>query len=224
MGARHRVLVTLVMLGALACGAGATHQRDPATNEAASASTPPTARPTSEAHVPVDDLLGQQLPQWQVAAWSHTPPLDLTELRGKVVVVRFWTDTCPYCKASMPALQGLAEEFAGQPVVFVGLYHEKPQGRANAWQAALQIANDWGITFALGHDANWSTLRSWWLSTGERSATSSTIVLGMDGKVIHVHPGPVYFPSDDEQHAQANRDFVALRDAVVRGMGSAADR
>ncbi len=209
------MLGMLGMLATLACGPGSTHQRAPATNEAPpSASTTPTT---------ADDLLGRQMPNWRVAAWSHTPPLDLAELRGKVVVVRFWTDTCPYCRASMPALQTLADEFADQPVVFVGLYHEKPQGRADAWPAAQQIGKDWGITFPIGHDANWSTLNSWWLSTGERAATSSTIVLGKDGKVIHVHPGPVYFPSDDPQHARENRDFVALRDSIVRGMASAID-
>lgn len=163
-------------------------------------------------------LEGRELPPWQVGAWANTEPLEVAALRGKVVVVRFWTDTCPYCRASMPALQGLAEAFADEPVVFVGLYHEKPEGRAGAWAGAKTVADGWGITFPIGHDTNWATLRSWWLSTDERAATSSTIVLGKDGKVIHVHPGPVYFPSDDEKDAQPNRDFEALRDAIAAGI------
>ncbi|MBL4689140.1 MAG: TlpA family protein disulfide reductase [Nannocystaceae bacterium] len=155
---------------------------------------------------------------WEVAAWANTPPLTLAELRGQVVVVRFWTDTCPFCEASMPALAGLAEQFADQPVVFVGLYHAKPRNRVGAWRAAQKVAKDWGVAFPIGHDADWAMLRSWWLSTGDRSATSATIVLGTQGEVIHVHPGPVYFPSDDEQYAQENQDFVALRDAISRGI------
>jgi len=38
-------------------------------------------------------------------------------------MVRFWTDTCDYCAASLPAMQKLADEFRGDDVSFVGLYH-----------------------------------------------------------------------------------------------------
>src|SRR4051812_1758058 len=56
---------------------------------------------------------------WRLAEWSGSEPLDLEDLRGRVVVVRFWTDTCPYCARSLPALQALAEEFRDQPVTFL---------------------------------------------------------------------------------------------------------
>jgi len=206
----------LLASASVVCGGdprGAQTRTPPPQPRDASAAPSPTAVTADS-----DSLLGRAMPQWQVAAWANTQPLTLADLRGSVVVVRFWTNTCPYCEASMPALVALASQFADRPVVFVGLYHAKPRDRPGAWQDAQKIARDWGVTFALGHDKDWATLRSWWLSTGDRAATSATIVLGTQGEVIHVHPGPVYFPSDDPKHAEENRAFVALRDAVSRGL------
>ena len=42
---------------------------------------------------------------WQLAEWSGSEPLNLEDLRGRVVVVRFWTDACPFCARSLPALR-----------------------------------------------------------------------------------------------------------------------
>lgn len=209
----------------LACGGspGEPAAQEPHAHHGApepSHAAPAPSAETPQTQAPQPTLLGRTMPPWQVASWVNTQPLTLGDLRGKVVVVRFWTDTCPFCRASMPALQTLSQELAHQPVVFVGLHHAKPRGRAGAWDTARATAAQWGITFPLGQDADWATLRSWWLDTGDRRATSSTLVLGKDGKVIHVHPGPVYFPSDDPADAKPNADFQALRGAINRGLGA----
>ena len=63
-------------------------------------------------------------------------------------------------------------------------------------------------------DSDWSQLKTWWLDTGERSATSVSILVDQDGVVRFVHPGPVLFPSDEKQFAQENRDFELLDRAI----------
>ncbi len=73
--------------------------------------------------------------------WASSTPLRLRDLRGRVVVVRFWTDTCPYCEASLPAMQKLAEEMKEAPVTFVGLYQSKPLGSERHWKGVVAHAN-----------------------------------------------------------------------------------
>jgi peroxiredoxin len=52
----------------------------------------------------VSALLGQPVPDWPAkteAQWVQGGPLDLEGLRGKVVLIRFFTGTtCPYCSAT----------------------------------------------------------------------------------------------------------------------------
>src|SRR4051812_44921686 len=54
------------------------------------------------------DLLGRPAPPWNVGRWFNSPPLALADLRGKVVLVRwFMSPRCPLCSATAPALNDL---------------------------------------------------------------------------------------------------------------------
>lgn len=162
------------------------------------------------------ELVGRVAPPWQLESWANSEPLELADLRGRVVVLRFWMAGCPYCERSMPALQALSEELAGAPVTFVGAFHAKPESGVTSMDEPLALTQHWGVTFPLARDREWKTLRSWWLGDGHhRHATSVTFVIGKDGRIVHVHPGPEYFPSRDPAHADANRDYQALKAAIV---------
>src|SRR5262245_41689634 len=43
------------------------------------------------------DLIGTTAPTWRGLQWLQGGPLSLEQLRGKVVLIRFWTAGCPLC-------------------------------------------------------------------------------------------------------------------------------
>lgn len=49
---------------------------------------------------------------------------DLSEMKGKVVLVTFWSTRCPICAAEIPKLNKLAASYQGKNVVFLGLSAE----------------------------------------------------------------------------------------------------
>ena len=51
-------------------------------------------------------------------------PFSLEELRGKVVVLTFWSTRCPICSSEIPEYNQLAAKYAGKDVVFLGLSME----------------------------------------------------------------------------------------------------
>lgn len=53
--------------------------------------------------------------------WHNSPPLSLESLSGKGVVFYFFEEECPRCAANWPAVQRLASEYDGKPIVFVGV-------------------------------------------------------------------------------------------------------
>lgn len=176
------------------------------------AKTDPSGAPAAAppgATGPGAELVGKAAPAWTASEWTTDSPLSLSELRGRVVVVRFWTNTCPYCERSMPALEDLSKKYAGKPVTFVGLYHSKPYGSERAWSTVLETLDEWNVTFPVGYDREWKTVNAWWLDGRGPSATSASFVIGADGTYAHVHPGPVYFPGD-------GGDFAALEAAIDR--------
>lgn len=54
--------------------------------------------------------------------WLNSPPLKLEELRGKVVLVDFWTYTCINCIRTLPYLNGWHEKYADDGLVIVGVH------------------------------------------------------------------------------------------------------
>ena len=51
---------------------------------------------------------------------------NLSELRGKVVLISFWSTKCPICHSEIPKLNQLAESYKNKDVVFLGLTLENP--------------------------------------------------------------------------------------------------
>ena len=56
--------------------------------------------------------------QFHVKALDGTE-LDLAALRGKVVVLNFWSLGCAPCRAEIPELNRLVKDFKDQDVVFI---------------------------------------------------------------------------------------------------------
>ncbi|CAN5753138.1 hypothetical protein BH20ACI4_BH20ACI4_05390 [soil metagenome] len=51
---------------------------------------------------------------------------DLESLKGKVVVMTFWSTRCAICVSEIPNLNRMAESYKGKDVVFLGLSTEDP--------------------------------------------------------------------------------------------------
>lgn len=45
---------------------------------------------------------------------------DTSSLAGKIIVINFWFTTCAPCRAEMPALNQLVDEYKGKNVLFLG--------------------------------------------------------------------------------------------------------
>jgi len=52
--------------------------------------------------------------------------VELESLRGKVVLVTFWSTKCPICDSEIPKLNQMATSYKGKDVVFLGLTTDNP--------------------------------------------------------------------------------------------------
>jgi thiol-disulfide isomerase/thioredoxin len=147
-------------------------------------------------------------------AWLNTKPLSLPDLRGKVVLIRFWTNTCPFCEATAPALRQLDTDFASRGLVVIGMYHPKPPGVRRSVASVERTARQWGWRFPVGLDVDWKSLNAFWLATGDRSATSASFLLDRRGVIRFVHPGTEFHPGGPPDHQQCRDDYGDVRRAV----------
>jgi thiol-disulfide isomerase/thioredoxin len=151
-------------------------------------------------------LLGAKPPEWQVRQWINSPPLKLEQLRGKVVLVRWWTGGgCPYCIATAPALNDFHEQYKDKGLAVIGMYHHKATTPLDLVDVK-RTAEKFKFQFPVGVDEDWRTLKDWWLKDRERSWTSVTFLLDRKGVIRHIHPGGKYVAGDEA--------YVAMKDKI----------
>jgi thiol-disulfide isomerase/thioredoxin len=59
-----------------------------------------------------------------IVSWFNTPgdkPLSLAQLKGKVVLVDFWTYSCINCQRSLPHVEGWYQDYKNDGLVVVGV-------------------------------------------------------------------------------------------------------
>jgi thiol-disulfide isomerase/thioredoxin len=93
-----------------------------------------------------------------IAAWINTPPLTITQLHGKVVLVDFWTYSCINCLRTIPGLRALYQRYAPDGLQLVGVHtpefsFEKVQSNVRAAVKRLDVT--WPV--AMDNDmATWN--------------------------------------------------------------------
>ena len=110
--------------------------------EAPRAAETPFATAAAQATAP--DFVG-------LGNWYNSAPLKLADLRGKVVLVNFWTYGCVNCVNTLPHVTGLYAKYKDRGLVVVGIHTpEFPFERsASNVQAALKRH---GITYPVAQD------------------------------------------------------------------------
>ncbi|TMQ72816.1 MAG: redoxin domain-containing protein [Candidatus Eisenbacteria bacterium] len=180
-----------------------------------------TAAPGTHAHeAPADDpdsgveLLDTPAPGWTFTRWIG-PPLSLAGLRGKVVLLRWWTEDCHYCATTLPELEALRRRHADQGLVVIGVFHPKPPHEVSD-RHILAVARKLGFAGPIAVDREWTTLDRYWLAGHpERNWTSVSFLIDRDGVIRWVHGGGEYHPSDDPRHARCALQYHDLEQTLA---------
>ena len=111
-------------------------------------------------------------------------PLDLADLRGKVVVLNVWWSGCGPCRTEMPMLVQADEESPAEDVAFVGI-NIRDLARENA--AAFE--RDRGVAYPSLYDQGSESLLRMGRFTPH--ATPATVLLDREGRVAALINGPI---------------------------------
>ena len=91
--------------------------------------------------------------------WLNSPPLGREQLRGKVVLVDFWTYSCINCLRAMPFVHDWAERYREHGLVVVGVHTPEfafERNPRNVMRAVEQL----GVTYPVALDNNYSIWRA----------------------------------------------------------------
>ena len=93
-------------------------------------------------------------------AWLNSPPLTMEELRGKVVLVDFWTYSCVNCVRTLPYLRSWHDRYADDGLVIIGVH--SPEFAFERNENNLRKAmNELNVTWPVVQDNNFIQWRSY---------------------------------------------------------------
>ena len=91
--------------------------------------------------------------------WLNSPPLTAEALKGKVVLVDFWTYSCINCLRTLPYVKAWAQKYHDQGLVVIGV-HAPEFAFERDLNNVTQAMKDLGITYPVAIDNNYKVWRA----------------------------------------------------------------
>jgi cytochrome c biogenesis protein CcdA/thiol-disulfide isomerase/thioredoxin len=125
---------------------------------------------------PAPELVG-------ITGWLNTDPVTLADLRGKVVLLDFWTYSCINCQRTLPYLIGWAEEYADDGLVVLGV-HSPEFAFERVERNVADNARRLGVTYPIALDSDFHTWRAY-----DQRYWPAHYLIDAEGTVRQVHYG-----------------------------------
>lgn len=120
------------------------------------------------------ELLFNLLPKGPLApalipggAWINLPtgeagsvPLTLDSLKGKVVIVDFWTYSCINCQRTLPYMKAWYSKYADKGLVIIGVHSPEFEFEKNEKNVRKAVA-DFGLQYPVMQDNDFATWRAY---------------------------------------------------------------
>ena len=162
-----------------------------------------------------------QMPELAGAVtWLNSPPLTRQALRGKVVVVDFWTYSCINCLRSLPYIKAWAEKYRSQGLVVIGVHtpefaFERDLGNVR------KAVHDLGVAYPVAVDNNDAIWRAF-----DNSYWPAHYFIDGEGQIRHHHFGEGHYDQSEKVIqrllAENGAKGVALDTVKVAGAGATA--
>jgi cytochrome c biogenesis protein CcdA/thiol-disulfide isomerase/thioredoxin len=95
-----------------------------------------------------------------IEAWINSPPVDISSLKGKVVLVDFWTYSCINCLRTLPYLKSLYQQYHDKGLVIIGVHAPEFDFEKKLSNVEQAVKRD-GILYPVALDNQFVTWRNY---------------------------------------------------------------
>ena len=155
---------------------------------------------------------GDSLPDYGVApefdgieGWLNSEPLTLERLRGRVVLIDFWTYSCVNCLRTLPFVTEWDSRYRGSGLTIVGVH--SPEFAFEREEANVrENAGELGIEYPIALDNGFRTWSAW-----SNQYWPAKYLIDREGHVRYYHFGE----GDYDETEEAIRELLARRGTSV---------
>ncbi|KTD55535.1 cytochrome C biogenesis protein [Legionella santicrucis] len=118
-----------------------------------------------------------------IDAWINSPPLHIKDLRGKVVLVDFWTYSCINCLRTLPYVKDWYKRYHKQGLVIIGVHTPEFdfEKKLSNVEAAVKL---YGILYPVALDNQYVTWNNY-----ENHYWPAHYLINKKGDVVYKHFG-----------------------------------
>ena len=128
--------------------------------------------------------VGPQAPEFTgITGWINSQPLTMQELRGKVVLVDFWTFSCINCQRMLPVLRSWWQRYQAAGLVIVGVHSPEfdfEKDPNNVRRAVKELNVQWPVAL----DPNMATWNAY-----QNQYWPAEYLIDKQGNLRHTHFG-----------------------------------
>jgi cytochrome c biogenesis protein CcdA/thiol-disulfide isomerase/thioredoxin len=152
--------------------------------------------------------------------WLNSPPLTIEGLRGKVVLVDFWTYSCINCLRAIPYVRAWAEKYKDQGLVVIGVHAPEFAFEKNV-DNVRQAIKDLKIDYPVAIDNDYAIWRAF-----NNSYWPAHYFIDAEGRIRHHHFGEGEYDQSEkiiqQLLAEAGKANVAQDIVKVNAQGAQA--
>ena len=130
------------------------------------------------------DSKDDKAPDFQgISAWVNSEPLQMNELKGKVVLVDFWSYSCINCVRTFPYLKSWYEKYKDRGLVIIGVHTPEFTFEKNL-ENVKKATKRYGIDYPVALDNDYKT----WRAYNNRYWPTSYLI-DQEGNIVLKHIG-----------------------------------
>lgn len=122
-------------------------------------------------------------PEFASGTWINSEPLTLTKLRGRVVVVEFWTFACYNCRNTLPYVKRWDERYRDKGLTVVGV-HSPELDEERVLENVRRETASLGIRYPVVTDSDFNTWKAY-----KVEAWPTIFILDKQGHIRWSHVG-----------------------------------
>lgn len=115
--------------------------------------------------------------------WFNSLPLQLSDLRGKVVLIDFWTYSCINCQRTLPYLRTWWNKYQSQGLVIIGVHSPEFEFEKKPSNVSQAIA-DFKLEYPVMQDNDFATWRAY-----QNRYWPAKYLIDKDGYIRYTHFG-----------------------------------
>jgi thiol-disulfide isomerase/thioredoxin len=122
-------------------------------------------------------------PDLAAGEWINSAPLKLNELRGRVVLIEFWTFGCINCRNTLPFIKSWHDRYQDKGLTVIGVHSPEFDEERKVENLRREVTS-LGIHYAVVTDNDYQT----W-NTYHVEAWPTTFLLDKQGRIRWMHVG-----------------------------------